>query len=328
MSNKFEIEEIKDLELWQKSVEHTPQYTMFVSKVYLESFGGNYKTFLVKKGIEFKACFCILLSGCEKEIILDDLVIYSGFFFREDITQKEVKAKSERFEISELIINFLAQKYTKIQMALSTKIEDMRPFLWHNYGSTNKHELFTLDLRYTSYIDISELQNFKNEEDTKIFKNLETLRQRNIRQARKDNSITVEELHIDFFIDYYKKLINSQNQSVSASKLLNMSNIIKNTLHHKQAVMFATKNGKEEIVYLTVFTFDKYRAYYLFGAGNPEATEHYRGTICFWDAFINLAQKFNIQEVDMEGINSPNRGWFKLGFGGTIQPYYEVRLGE
>lgn len=328
MSSKYEVEEVNDLNLWQSSVEQTPQYTMFVSKIYLQSFGGRFKTFFIKKGIEFKAGFCILLSDDEKEVALDELVIYTGIFFKEDLMQKEVKARSERFEISEIIINFLTQQYTKIQMALSTKIEDMRPFLWHNYGSTNKSELFTLDLRYTSYIDISEFKNFENEENTQIFKNLETLRQRNIRQARKDNSITVEALHINLFLDYYKSLMNSQNQGVSKRKLVNMSNIIQNTVQNKQAVMFATKNGKGEIVYLTVFTFDKYRAYYLFGAGNPEAIEHYRGTICFWDAFINLAQRFNIEEVDMEGINSPNRGWFKLSFGGKIVPYYEVILGK
>jgi len=35
-----------------------------------------------------------------------------------------------------------------------------------------------------------------------------------------------------------------------------------------------------------------------------------------------LAKKKNIREIDWEGVNSPQRGWFKLGFGGTLQPYY------
>lgn len=328
MCSKFTVEEIIDLDIWQENIEKTSQYTMFVSKTYLSSFGGKFKTFFIKKGIEFKAGFCLLLSDDKKDVILDDLVIYTGFFFKDDITQKEVKARAERFEISEFIINHITKNYRNIEIALSTKIEDMRPFLWHNYGSKNKKEIFQLDLRYTSYIDISELKNFENEENTEVFKNLETLRQRNIRQARKDNSITKEELHIDLFLDYYKQLMSSQDEIVSDIKIFNMLNIIKNMIQDRKAVMFATKNGKNEIVYLTVFSYDKNRAYYLFGAGNPNAKEHYKGTICFWDAFINLAQKFDIKEVDMEGINSPNRGWFKLSFGGNIVPYYEIKLGE
>jgi hypothetical protein len=33
-----------------------------------------------------------------------------------------------------------------------------------------------------------------------------------------------------------------------------------------------------------------------------------------------------IAEVDLEGVNSPRRGWFKLSFGGALLPYYELHL--
>ena len=144
MSNKYEIEEIIDLDIWQKQVEPSPQYTMFVSPSYLKSFGGKYKLFFVKKGVEFKAAFCLLLSDDERNIVLDDLIIYSGIFFRDDITQKEVKARSERFEITENIILFLTKKYKKIEISLSAQFGDMRPFLWYNYGSKNLSEIFNL----------------------------------------------------------------------------------------------------------------------------------------------------------------------------------------
>ena len=92
MITKYSIEEITDLTLWQSQVEDSSQYTMFVSSSYLKSFGGKFKLFFVKKGIEFKAAFCILLSKDNERIILDDLVIYSGILFKNDKTQKEVKA--------------------------------------------------------------------------------------------------------------------------------------------------------------------------------------------------------------------------------------------
>lgn len=327
MNEKYQFEEISDCDLWQKAVETTPQYTMFVSSTYLRSFGGKYKLYFVKKGIEVKAGFCLLLSEDGRHVILNELVIYSGIFFKEDQTQKAVKAKSERFEITEQIIRFITDRFSRISMALSTQIEDLRPFLWHNYGSTNKQEVFSLDLRYTSYLNISELRNTDDEESTDLFKSLETLRQRNIRKARKESSYTVEEVQIELFLNYYIALMESQNEQVPAQKLAQISQIIANCTREKQAVMFATKNAHHEIIYLTMFSYDHFRAYYLFGAGNPKATEHYRGTICFWDAFIQLSQKYNINEVDLEGINSPQRGWFKLSFGGSIVPYYEVNLG-
>ena len=74
MMSKFTVEEIIDLDIWQDNIEKTSQYTMFVSKTYLSSFGGKFKTFFIKKGIEFKAGFCLLLSDDKKDVILDDLV--------------------------------------------------------------------------------------------------------------------------------------------------------------------------------------------------------------------------------------------------------------
>ena len=328
MSSKFLVEEINDLDKWQKFAESSFQYTMFVSDLYLQTFGGKYKVFFVKKGIEIKAGFCILLSDDEKSIVLDELVIYTGILFQNDKFQKKVKARSERFEITEMVIEYISNKYKNIEISLTPQLDDMRPFLWHNYSSDNKNELFTLDLRYTSYIDISELKDITLEENTELFKGLETLRQRNIRKARKENSITIEELNIELFLEFYVDLMYQQNETVSQEKLDNMSNIIEQTVNSKNAVMLATKNSDGNIIYLIVFSLDQYRAYYLFGAGNPNATEKYKGTICFWDGFKILANNYDIREVDMEGINSPARGWFKLSFGGDIKPYYEITLGE
>ena len=31
-----------------------------------------------------------------------------------------------------------------------------------------------------------------------------------------------------------------------------------------------------------------------------------------------IVEKLKINKFDFEGVNSPNRGWFKLGFGGDL----------
>lgn len=324
--NKFLIKEITDLNIWEDFTKTTPQYTIFTSKTYLESFGGKFRLFFIKKGLEIKASLCILLSEDLKDIVLNDLIIYAGFFFKEDLSMKKVKAQSERFELTETIISFLTNTYNKINIALSTKIEDLRPFLWYNYHSNNKDEKFQLNLRYTSYLDISEFEKNLPEYENNLFKSLELIRQRNIKKARNEKCITKKETNIELFLEYYEDLMSKQGISVSKKKIDNMYNIIKNLIQNQQAIMFITKNNENKILYITVFCFDKYRAYYLFGAGNPNAVEKYGGTICFWDAFKYLALDYKIKEIDFEGINSPKRGWFKLSFGGSFIPYYEIKL--
>ena len=65
------------------------------------------------------------------------------------------------------------------------------------------------------------------------------------------------------------------------------------------------------------------RSYYLYGAGNPKLSELGR-YFAHWKAFEYLAKEQSIQTIDLEGVNSPNRGWFKLGFGGDLINYFKV----
>ena len=33
-----------------------------------------------------------------------------------------------------------------------------------------------------------------------------------------------------------------------------------------------------------------------------------------------------VKFVNLEGVNSPFRGWYKLSFGGNLKPYYRLTL--
>jgi hypothetical protein len=47
--------------------------------------------------------------------------------------------------------------------------------------------------------------------------------------------------------------------------------------------------------------------------------------MALFQAFLKLGQD-GFRQVDLEGINSPKRGYFKLSFGGTITPYFQARM--
>jgi hypothetical protein len=212
-------------------------------------------------------------------------------------------------------------------LALSPYFQDVRPFLWFNYHSAQNNNKFKVDVRYTSHIKIDELAKDKPDSDYTIFKKMETIRQRNIREADKRHDIrVVEGKEIDSFLYFYESLMLSQNQKVAPKKLLRMHSLIENLLNKKSAIMTLLKNDQGKILYTTIFCLDKKRAYYLFGAGNPTIEERFKGTKVFWETFKILAKKYCIAEIDFEGVNSPNRGWFKLSFGGNLMPYYRVRL--
>ena len=325
--NKFEISPVADYKMWDDFVERSPQGTIFSTTYYLEAVGRGYERFFILKGDKIKAGLCYVLtndgSGCE----LDDLIIYNGIMFLDDPHQKSTKARSERFEINELIIEELDRRFNKVELALAPQFEDLRPFLWHNYHSPNPSDKFIVDLRYTSYINISELGYAENDEDTSLFGKLDTIRQRNIREALKKGAHTAVGQETDLFIEFYASLMNSQNDPSPLKKLDAMSRLVNALINDDKAVMLMTKNPAGKIIYVTVFCMDLKRAYYLFGAGDLEAIERYKGTIAFWDAFRILNKDYGVKQVDFEGVNSPQRGWFKLSFGGNLVPYYQVYLG-
>lgn len=322
--DKFEIKLINDKNTIDEFVRNSPQGTIFSETIYLDACGRKYEVLGVFKGVHVKAVFVVILTddalGCE----LDDLIIYGGILFKDDPVHKPVKALSERFQITELVIEYLDARFKKIELAFAPQFEDLRPFLWHNYHSKDVSIKFKMDLRYTSYIDISSLASDENEENTENFKNLDTLRKRNIREARKDGAVVKIESEIDVFIKFYSDLIEQQGEMVDQIKLNQMRTLIQALLDQKRAIFVTAYNPLGQIIYLTIFCFDSNRAYYLFGAGNPQATERYKGTICFWDAFRFLVKDYGVYSVDMEGVNSPQRGKFKLSFGGILTPYYQV----
>jgi hypothetical protein len=313
---------VREYDKWNEFVESSPQGTIFSNSEYLLHTGRKFILFYVLRGDVVKAGVSLVLSDDEQSTEIDDLVIYNGIMFVNDKRQKQVSAIFERFEITEFIINELDKKFKKIAMAMSPHFEDARPFLWHNYHSQDLSEKFSYELKYTSYLNIAELKGNINDSDSDMYRNMERLRQRRIRESRIDNSITVREFDPELFIEFYKQMIIMQNIDVSFNKLNQIRNLIEFLLTQKNTECFSVLNHRRDVIYKTLFCYDSKRAYSLFGAGVTEKSERYKGTIAFWDAFKSLANKNNIKEVDLEGINSPKRGWFKLSFGGNLLPYF------
>ena len=321
--SKYKLEKVYDLEEWDQFVGDSPQGTIFSYSGYLKLAVDDWGLYWIKKGDQIKAGLSLVINPQKNDIIIDDLVIHNGLMFSKDREQKETKARLARFEITEFVIEWMSEKFNNIELSLSPQTEDMRPYLWHNYHSPEVSEKFALDLRYTSYFDISDINKGK-EEETNIFRGLETLRQRNIREARRDGSQTVATGDGTMFVQYYALMMQEKNEPQDSDKLNRLKRLIDGLVEDQKAIVYLTKNKEGKNIYISVFGWDNKRAYYLFGAPVEGANERYKGTISFWDAYHDLAER-GINIVDLEGVNSPQRGWFKLSFGGELMPYYQVK---
>ena len=319
---KYILTPVKNLGDWDAFASRSPQHTIFSHSHYLEAIDRKYMLFFVHQGQQIKAGVSLILNddklGCE----LDSLVIYNGILFDEDISRKPSKAMLERFELTEFIIEALDKKFDGLEMALTPAFEDIRPFLWHNYHSPHAYEKFIIDVRYTSFLDISEFFLCNEDSLTRLYKNLDNNRQSDLRKAK--GKVSFEETNdTERFIRYYRDLLLAQGSTTSPEKLSRMKNLINAIIDEGLARMFAVKNSQGHPTYMTVFTIFKNKGCYLFAAGDVNTMQRYDGTYCVWESMKALS-RYGVYEIDFEGVNSPQRGAFKIGFGGDLRSYYRI----
>jgi hypothetical protein len=311
---------------WDKFVDDSTNGTIFSSSIYLEASDVNYKVFYCYKKEELRAAVSVIEDEKGEALILDDLIIYNGIMYNKPTNkQNHAQQFSEQFKIQEFIANELAKHYKNIELSLHPSIVDIRAILWVNYGT--ELPTYQADIRYTSYIDISDFKTSKKLEDISIYNKASTSRRQQIRYAIKKEYKTKIITDVSLLIEFYKKTMDRQDIKVEKQKLNQMEKLSAALLENNMAKIYASYDEYDEIGSMALFGWDNKRAYYIFGANNPEKRKGHSGTNVLWEAFYDLS-KMGINEVDLEGINSPHRGWFKLSFGGNIVPYYEVKLGK
>lgn len=324
--SKFEITSTNDYARWDEFNNSSLQGSVFTDTKYLLASKTNFQLFVVRLGEDIKAGICICVSKDGKDLILDDFMVYGGLIFANDQRQKRTSAVLERFTLTEQILDFLTQQFRCLEMALSPNLEDMRPFLWHNYGGQSKNK-FSLNLRYTSELNIGEFSDCDDEISTNLFKNLERVRRRHIKAAQSQN-VYVETGGDSYLLaEFYKSTMEMQGIDTDPIKL---DRVI--SLHNKLSSlgigqMFTVKTEHDETLYIISVGYNEQVGYALYAAGNPLSEVNYAGTLAYWEAGKWLAREKNIKIFDMEGINSPSRSWFKVGFGGEFKQYFEVSLG-
>lgn len=326
---KYKLKKIDSSEFskWNQLVYSSRQGSIFNRYEYLDALKVNYKLYFVIKGESLVGGLILVVdSANKKNIIVPDHLIYGGIIFSESLDKNTSKSNSKKFQVTEDIVKYLTKKYDNIEIQFSPHIEDIRPFLWHNYHSKKISEKFSVDVRYTSFLNIREINDYENLEDNIFFKKLGYSRRQEIRYGKKYKVSIFQSDDTKIFYSLARKVNENKYSPDILEKLLkDMKSIIESLKKIESLVIFYAKDSKEEIASATVFCWDNKRAYYLFGVNKILKNERYIGSQLLWCSFVEL-QKAGVEEVDLEGVNSPERGWFKLSFGGSLKPYYKLFL--
>ena len=81
----------------------------------------------------------------------------------------------------------------------------------------------------------------------------------------------------------------------------------------------------EKPIYSVLFLSDDTSSCYLYGSGDVEMNNRYAGSLALWKAIEQSIDR-QLSYIDLEGINSPHRGEYKLNFGGYIESYFNLYM--
>lgn len=322
------LQPMADNATWDALVQRSAQGTLFASADFLQAAGCPHQRWAVVQGQSVKAALLLPTSADGRAVVADDLVIHAGLMFALDPQRQAVKRRHDEFELSAFVAAELAQRFERIELPLAPQLADMRPFLWHEYHGA-KSQQYRLDLRYTSYVDIRSLAQVALEqaEGTVCFEAMETVRRYSVREARKKGGSVQVVKDGATLIGHYRDLMQAQGEQAPEPKLAAMQRVMDRLIATGRGALFHVHDADGTLLYCVFYGWDQHRAYYLYGAGHPERSAPWQGTLAHWFAFGHLAREHGVVEIDLEGVNSPQRGWFKLGFGGNLQPYHTLHWG-
>ena len=314
---------------WDKFVDQSKEGTIFHKTIFLNSMHINFIIYYIMKGKDPVAGISLSIDPLNKiKATLQDCLVYNGIiFFNMDNSLSNVsKIHSQQFAITEFVVKELTNKYEALEFQMSPGIKDIRPFLWLNYHSNDTNQKFKVDVRYTSKLNIDKINDTDILKDNKCFRQFSNSRRQEIRYGLKNKVKVFESNKLKKFFSLYNETMKDRFEPDYLEKLLKtIKYVIKGMQQERVLRVYYAENSNGDIVSSAVFCWDSKRAYYLFGANKIARDERYIGSIILWEAFKEL-RKLDIQEIDLEGVNSPNRGWFKLSFGGDLSPYYRLCL--
>lgn len=329
--SKLDLQPFEDLAAWDALVQRSPQGNLFCESWFSEAAGEPVQRFAVMQKGTLKAGLCLPVSADGRRVVAPDLTIHAGLLFDLDADRQRVKRRHDEFQIAEFVAAELATRFDRVELQLAPQIEDLRPWLWHDYHGPAENR-YQLDLRYTTLLDISSLQGAGGQESTAqqtpFFAEMETVRRYSVREGWKKGG-RVDIVHdCGPLLQFYRALMAAQGQPPEEEKLQAMAGVMRALIARGRGAVFHVLDADGELLYAVAYGWDARRAVYLYGAGSPARSTPWQGTLAHWVAFQYLAQEHGLGEVDLEGVNSPQRGWFKLGFGGDLVSYACLRRGE
>ena len=307
------IEECVDDLKWDDFISKSPHSSVYItSRILNQSKNLFDKLFFLNNNNLIIGCVVI-----KKENTNSDFAEYQGMALSPALGSNTIqKIVTDKFKKTESILNLLVIKYKSFNLSLNPNITDLRAFQWLNYHNDQKKISFKL--RYTGIINLINYSNFED-----YLSSIRSVRRQEYKKAIKNKITVFESKNIADFLRLYELTFERQGIKVNPDDLVLIRNSYNSLLKLDQArLTYAINENKTIVSGMIVYVYND-TMYYQYGATDPE----YRNTGASVLIMLNNIKKGienGFKQFDMVGVNSPNRGDFKISFNAEPKPYYHV----
>lgn len=301
---------------WDELIDKSSYGTIFSKNIHLNFYkkkGEVYKyLFFDEKTKKFIACVPIVITQQKP-----NFTVYNGIIFNKELL--DINNRSSKYALilkySEEILKLILINHKKINFTLHPNYEDLRSFQWHNYNNSSGSK-FKIKLRYTGILNLTNL----TEQD--LLNNMRSVRRR---EYKKNIETVSSDGKIEDLIKLYKLTFGRQNLNFDKNFYINLYEYCNYALKNNFARINFIKNKYGDIVSSVFFVYDNKSAYYLIGASDPKQRKNYPSAPAIIENILYFKKK-QINFIDFVGINSPQRGDFKISFSPEIKPFFDVDL--
>ena len=323
--SKYRLERAELGPEWDALVSRSAQGTVFLSSALLGALEDvRLGLWFIFKDRQPMGGLAVAESADGSGAIENDFIIYAGPLFEPPPReQSQAQTIAEQFRVARFVTDRLAALYPQeCFVSLPPALVDIRPFLWHNYGEEGLK--FVPDVRFTSTIALAPNPGGKLDTDP-LYLAASKSRRQQIRYGINKGVVTEASPDVSVFIDLYAQTFARQGKEIDQTYLRQLKTISERLIAAGKGRLYLSRTADGMVGSAALFGWDDKRAYYIYGANAPDLRDDHTGTMVLWEAFMDLRRE-GIAEIDMEGINSPLRGHFKLSFGGEVTPYYHLAL--
>lgn len=311
----FQLARIGDEE-WDTIVQNSSQGNYFVSSEYLNSTLRGEDKFAVTKNKKIVALTVLDshsgIDGCKSRYSSYQSLIYV------DKNNLDYRQVILRMEIQQNLLPMLLDLDAHIHLTLHPSINDIRGFQFYAYENELKE--FQVTPLYTGVVNFERYTNFNTYLDS-----IQANRRQEYRKL-KDKNLPDEENQRDInsFVSIYEETFKRENISVSRDELDFITKIIQEIRKENSMLHFLTEDNIGKVA--TSFVgLSGNQAYYQF-AGSLKNSGNVSYSSRLLALLIKRLMGQEIRSIDLVGMNSPKRSYFKTTFNPELHCYFDIRV--